>query len=62
MKWAEHIQDNKDNLILALTTRLGALKKISRVASFKNRKLLANGIFLSKLSYMIALWGTVVLV
>ena len=57
MKWAEHIQDNKDNLILALTTRLGALKKISRVASFKNRKMLANGIFLSKLSYMIALWG-----
>jgi hypothetical protein len=27
------------------------------VANFKNRKLIANGIFLSKLSYLIALWG-----
>ena len=57
LKWAEHIQDNRESLILALTARLGALKKISRVASFKNRKMLANGIFLSKLSYMIAIWG-----
>ena len=57
LKWSENIRDNKENLILALTTRLGALKKISKVSSFKNRKMLANGIFLSKLSYLIALWG-----
>ena len=57
LKWSEHIRDNNENLILALTTRLGALKKISRVSTFKNRKMLANGIFLSKLSYLIALWG-----
>ena len=57
LKWSEHIRDNKENLILALTTRLGAIKKIGKVASFKNRKMLANGIFMSKLSYLIALWG-----
>ena len=33
------------------------MKKIGRVANFKNRKLIANGIFLSKLSYLIPLWG-----
>ena len=57
LKWSEHIRDNKENLIVALTTRLGALKKIGKVASFKNRKMLADGIFMSKLSYLIALWG-----
>ena len=57
LKWTEHLRDNKDNLMRSLTTRLGALKKIGRVASFKNRKMLANGIFMSKLSYLIALWG-----
>ena len=41
LKWSEHIRDNKENLILALTTRLGALKKIGQVASFKNRQMLA---------------------
>ena len=57
LKWSEHIQDSKDNLILSLTARLAALKKISRVSSFKNRKMLANGVFLSKVSNLIALWG-----
>ena len=57
MKWGEHIQNNSESLIRYLSTRIGALKIIGRVASFKNRKLIANGIFLSKLSYLIALWG-----
>ena len=57
LKWSEHIRDNKENLVRSLSTRLGAMKKISKVANFKNRKMLANGIFMSKLSYLIALWG-----
>ena len=57
MKWEEHLQDSGDSLIRSLSTRLGALKIIGRVASFKNRKLIANGIFMSKLTYLIALWG-----
>ena len=57
LKWSEHIQDNKESLILALTARLAALKLISKISTFKNRKMLANGIFLSKLSYMLAVWG-----
>ena len=57
MKWSEHLQDNEDNLMRSLSTRLGALKLLGRVASFKNRKMIADGILISKLSYLIALWG-----
>ena len=57
LKWSNHLRDNEENLIRSLTTRFSALKKISRLTSFKNRKMLANGIFMSKLSYLIALWG-----
>ena len=40
-----------------MNTRVGALKKVGKVASFKNRKMIADGIFTSKLSYLISLWG-----
>ena len=57
LKWTEHIRDNQENLITALNIRLGALKKIQKIASFKTRKMIAEGIFNSKLSYLIELWG-----
>ena len=57
LKWSEHVRDNKENLLKSLSTRLGALKKIGKVASFETRKMLANGIFMSKLTYLIPLWG-----
>ena len=57
LKWSEHLMDSEDNLVKSLNMRLGALKKVGKIASFKNRKMLANGIFMSKLSYLIALWG-----
>ena len=57
LKWSEHILNGEDALIKALTTRLGALKIISRVSSFKNRKIIANGLIMSKLSYLIPLWA-----
>ena len=57
LKWSEHLQDNKDSLIKSLISRINALKIIGRVAPFKTRKMIADGIFTSKLSYLIALWG-----
>ena len=57
MKWGEHILDNEDSLVRSLNSRVGALKLVSKVASFKNRKMIANGIFLSKLTYLMPLWG-----
>ena len=44
-------------MVKCLTTRLSALKIIGKVAPFKTRKMLADGIFMSKLIYLIPLWG-----
>ena len=57
MKWSEYIIDNKESLVRGLSSRVGALKKLSKVASFRNRKIIADGIFMSKLVYLIPLWG-----
>ena len=48
--------DSKDALIKSLNKRIGAMKKISRVASFKPRQNIANGIFMSKLIYLMPVW------
>ena len=57
MKWRENILDNKESLVRGLSSRVGALKMVSKVASFRNRKMIADGIFMSKLVYLIPLWG-----
>ena len=57
LNWKENLRDNKKSLFKILTSRINALSKISRISSFKTRKMIANGIFLSKLIYLIQLWG-----
>ena len=57
MKWTEYIRDNGNSLLHDLSTRLGGLKKISKAASFKARLTVANGIFMSKMIFMIPLWA-----
>ena len=57
LKWTDHILNGEDALVKGLTTRLGALKKVGRVASFKNRRMVAEGLIMSKLSYLIPLWA-----
>ena len=58
LKWTKYLRDSKgDNLIRSLNIRLGALKKIRKVAGFRNRKMIAEGIVVSKVSYLISLWG-----
>ena len=44
-------------MLRSLNTRIGALKILGRVANFRTRKMVANGIFMSKLIYLITLWG-----
>ena len=56
LKWCNHLRDNEDNLINYLTTRFSSLKKVGRLTSFKNTKMLANGILISQLSHLISLW------
>ena len=62
MKWGEHVLNNDvlnndESLVRSLNTRVGALKKVSKVANFTNRKMIADGIFMSKLVYLIPLRG-----
>ena len=55
LKWSEHLTNASENMVKSLNTRLGALKKICRLTTFRNRKMLANGLFISKLTYLICL-------
>ena len=57
LKWTEYILKDEKSLIKQLNSRLNALKIISKVASFKVRLMIANGIFCSKLIFQISLWG-----
>ena len=57
LKFNNHIRDSEDNLIKSLNQRVNAMKTVSRVTNFQSRKLLANGIFMSKLSYLITIWS-----
>ena len=56
-KWNEHLVDNAKSLSKSLTSRINALSKISAISSFKTRKMIANGIVMSLLVYLIQLWG-----
>ena len=51
LKWDQHI----GSVVSILTTRLNALRTISSVANFKTRKMIADGIFISSLIYVIQL-------
>ena len=57
LKFREHLQDNKKSLIKSLNTRLNALKQIKRLTSFSQRLAIANGIFNSKVVFLISVWG-----
>ena len=57
LKFTEHIQDNEKSMLKILNKRLNALKKVSKLASFKSRKMIANGIIISRLIFLIPLWS-----
>ena len=50
-------RNDKKSMLKSLNSRINGLRKISRFANFKTRKMIANGIFQSKLIYLIQLWG-----
>ena len=57
MKFGENLLHNEESVLRSLNTRIDALKILGRVANFRRRKMVANGIFMSKLIYLITLWG-----
>ena len=56
-KFNYHLKDNETSVFKSLTSRVNALSKISKFSNFKTRKMVANGIVMSKLIYMIQWWG-----
>ena len=56
-KWNEHVKDGEFSLQRQLTSRINALMKISFAASFATRKMIANGIVISRIIYVIQIWG-----
>ena len=56
-KFNHHIKDSDHSLIKQLQRRLTALRIICKDASFQQRKLLVQGLFISKLSFCISSWG-----
>ena len=57
LSWHKHIRDSNQSLISKLTSRVNALSKISLYTSFLTRKMVANGIIMSYLTYLIPLYG-----
>ena len=57
LKWKEHLVGSEQSLVRQLSSRLNGLVKVSQHASFTTRLMVANGIFLSKLCYLVQLWG-----
>ena len=57
MKWNENIMNNNKSLMKQLQTRTNALAMVGKVANFKTRKMIADGIWNSKLCYCISLFG-----
>ena len=56
-RWVEHLLNNEASLQRQITSRINALKKISYAATFKTRKMVANGVIMSRIIYAIQLWG-----
>ena len=57
LKWKEHLLTSEQSVIRQVTSRVNGLSLISSRATFKTRLMVANGIVLSKICYLIQLWG-----
>ena len=57
LTWNEHLRDNKKSMIKKLTSRVNILTKFAQIADFKTRKMIANGIIMSTIVYIIQAWG-----
>ena len=57
LTWRGHIDLGDKSLLPTLRKKLGGLKIISRQISKEGRRCLANGLLISKLIYLIPIWG-----
>ena len=56
--WGVHLRDHKASLLRQLNSRMYGLRKICRNACFSTKLSVANGVFMSKMVYLITLWGS----
>ena len=56
--WGLLIRDHKASLLNQLNSRMYGLRKVSRNACFNTKLMVANGVFMSKMAYLITLWGS----
>ena len=57
LKWNEFLLNNKNSLSKQLTKRITAIKKLKKYVDFKQIKVIASGIFMSKFHYGMELWA-----
>jgi hypothetical protein len=56
LQWNHHIRDSKKSLMKQLTSRIN-VEKIAKNATFNTRLMVANGVVMSKVMYLITAWG-----
>ena len=57
-KFNFHIRDGDKLMMNILTSRTNALRKIASISSFNTRKIIAEGIIMSNIMYIITLYGS----
>ena len=57
LKWTHHILESEQSMIKQLASRINGLALVASRADFRTRLMVANGIVVSKLCYLIQLWG-----
>ena len=57
MTWRGHIEMGKKALLPSVRSKLGGLKLLAKQIPEKGCLILANGLILSKINYLIPVWG-----
>ena len=57
MSWAAHLDWGEDTLLPAARQKLGVLKHLGRSLPLRSRKLLVDRLVLSKIRYLLPIWG-----
>ena len=56
LTWGAHIETSEDALLPSVRKKVGIMKHIGRNIPARSKKLLVEGIILSKLRYLITVW------
>ena len=57
LSWGAHLETGADALFPQLRKSIGILKHIGKNMPMKSKKLVADGIIMSRMRYMISMWG-----